>query len=99
MEKILLVSNSDDRTNLQLTLERLGFELSRPGEKPSAIIATASDVDGARLSNVVRLSETSGRVPLLLAVDLATLGGNDRILEMADDFIFAPFNPNELAVR
>lgn len=99
MEKILLVSNSDDRTNLQLALERLGFEISRPGEKPSAIIATAGDTDGARLSNVVRLSETSGKVPLLLAVDPTTVGQNEKILEMADDFIFSPFNASELALR
>ncbi|MBI3557047.1 MAG: response regulator transcription factor [Deltaproteobacteria bacterium] len=99
MEKILLVSNSDERTGLQLALERMGFEISRPGENPDAIIATAVDTDGARLSNVVRLSETSGKVPLLLAVDAASLGQNDRILEMADDFIFAPFNASELAFR
>lgn len=100
MDKILLVSNSDDRTNLQTALERLGFQISRPGEKPNAILATAHDTDGARLSNVVRLSETSGKVPLLLAVDTGTLGQNERILEMADDFIFtSPLNPSELALR
>lgn len=99
MEKILLFSNSDDRTNLQLALERLGFEISRPGEKPAAIIATANDADGARLSNVVRLNETHGKVPLLVAVDPATQAQNEKILEMADDFIFAPFNPSELALR
>ncbi len=99
MEKILLVSNSDERIGLQLALERMGFAISRPGENPDGIIATAVDTDGARLSNVVRLSETSGKVPLLLAVDAALLGQNHHILEMADDFIFAPFNANELAFR
>ena len=99
MEKILLMSNSDERSSLQLALERLGFEISRPGEKPVAIIATATDIDGARLSNVVRLNETRGKVPLLLALTAATMGQNDRILEMADDFIFSPFNSNELALR
>lgn len=99
MDKILLVSSSDDRTNLQLALERLGFELSRPGEKPVAIIATAADTDGARLSNVVRLNETNGKVPLLLAVDATTATQSDRVLEMADDFIYMPLNPTELALR
>lgn len=99
MHKILVVSNSDERNNLQMTLERIGFELSRPGEHPSAIIATASDTDGARLSNVVRLHETKGKVPLLIAVEANILEKNNNVLEMADDFIFTPLNSNELKVR
>jgi DNA-binding response OmpR family regulator len=99
MEKILLVSNPDERAALQSTLEQLGFELSRPGERPAAIIATAANTDGARLSNVVRLNETQGRIPLLLTVDATKVGADDGILEIADDFIFTPFNPSELAMR
>jgi DNA-binding response OmpR family regulator len=99
MEKIMVVSNSEERTNLQAALEKLGFEHIRPGEKPSCIVATASDTDGARLSNVIRLHETSQKVPLLLAVDASKLSTNANILEMADDFIFTPVNPSELALR
>ena len=57
MEKILVVSNSEERGNLQVTLESLGFQLTRAGEKPAAIVASASDTDGARLSNVIRMSD------------------------------------------
>ena len=99
MEKILLVSGSNDRSGLKRAIERMGFELSLPGEKPAAIIATATDNDGARLSNVVRLSESKGRVPLLLAVDQASVAHDASILELADDYIFAPFNSDELALR
>jgi DNA-binding response OmpR family regulator len=99
MDKILVVSNSDERLALQNAVERLGFSLSRQGERPSAIVATASDANGARLSNVIRLSESGGRVPLLLAVNASAAVQDDRILEMADDFIFTPFNTHELALR
>lgn len=99
MEKILVVSNGEERGDLQVALQKLGFEISAPGEKPAAIIATANDADGARLSNVIRINETTNKVPLLLAVDVAKLGQSSSVLEMADDFIFTPFNPNELALR
>lgn len=99
MEKVMVISSSEERTNLQAALERLGFEHIRPGEKPAAIIATANDADGARLSNVIRLNETNQKVPLLLAIDATKLGSNTSVLEMADDFIFTPLNPNELALR
>jgi two-component system OmpR family response regulator len=99
MEKILLVSNGTERGKIQTALERLGFELTRPGERPVAIVALAEESDGARLSNVVRINEKSGKVPLLIAVDPASAGTSDGILEMADDFILTPLNPSELALR
>ena len=99
MEKILIVSNAEERGDIQLALQKLGFTISAPGEKPAAIVATAADADGARLSNVIRLNETLNKVPLLLAVDTSKMGQNQNILELADDFIFAPFNSSELAIR
>ncbi|MEW6057564.1 MAG: response regulator transcription factor, partial [Bdellovibrionota bacterium] len=99
MEKILVVSSADERAHLQGVLEGLGYQLSLPGEQPAAIIATTTATDGARLSNVIRINETRGKVPLLLAVDSNKVGPENSILEMADDFIFTPLNIAELAFR
>lgn len=99
MDKILLVSTSDEQNNLKGALRAIGCELSNPGESCDAILATARDADGARLSSIIRAKEVKNKVPLLLALDPAGSHQNSPLLEMADDFIFLPLNPGELALR
>src|SRR5689334_4500402 len=99
MDKILLVSNPAERSTLQLTLERIGFALSNPGERPSLIVATATDMDGIQLSKIMRSSTTTGKVPLLLTVNPSEMRQEENVFEMADDVIFTPLNPNELDFR
>lgn len=101
MQKVLVLSNAGERGVLQDAFQSLGFEVTRPGEQADLIVANACDVDGARLSNVVRLHETKGKVPLLLTIDPDSDKSPASIpaMEMADDFIFMPLNPVELSLR